>query len=295
MDRITEEAEADRQLLRFLWESGVRPGARLAIEEVAPYAGTISVILDGRTVTMGLVAADKIWVYDPKEPGARAASGPGEARGRKAGAPSETRARQRPCRERQAKARRLSAMAVQALFALQNGFIGFERSGLFFGDRSGRARRDPGDAATWSAPATRIILFDTGFSPRAVPGLLRTDPLARFSDEDLLVHRLDALGLEPADVDMVVLSPPPLRPRGRRRPFQASELVVQQDEYAYAHYPATFFADFYYRKNFDLPGYRWRLPRRRRRARPRRHRAPERRPHAGPSVAPRRAARDRAR
>ena len=27
VDRITEEAEADRQLLRFLWESGIRPGA----------------------------------------------------------------------------------------------------------------------------------------------------------------------------------------------------------------------------------------------------------------------------
>ena len=25
-------------------------------------------ILDGRTVTMGLVASSKIWVYDPKEP-----------------------------------------------------------------------------------------------------------------------------------------------------------------------------------------------------------------------------------
>ena len=68
VERITEEAEADRQLLNFLWESGVRPGARLAIKEVAPYAGTITVLLDGRSVTMGLVASGKIWVYDPKEP-----------------------------------------------------------------------------------------------------------------------------------------------------------------------------------------------------------------------------------
>ena len=34
---------------------------------------------------------------------------------------------------------------------------------------------------------------------------------------------------------------------------------MQKDEYAYAQYPAAFFASFYYRKNFDLPGYRWRL------------------------------------
>ena len=47
VERITEEAEADRQLLNFLWESGVRPGSRLTVSEVAPYAGTISVLLDG--------------------------------------------------------------------------------------------------------------------------------------------------------------------------------------------------------------------------------------------------------
>jgi DtxR family Mn-dependent transcriptional regulator len=68
VERITEEAEADRQLLHFLWESGIRPGVRLTIKDVAPYAGTISVLLDGRTVTMGLVASGKIWVYDPKDP-----------------------------------------------------------------------------------------------------------------------------------------------------------------------------------------------------------------------------------
>jgi Fe2+ transport system protein FeoA len=67
VERITEEAEADRQLLHFLWQSGVRPGSRLTVSEVAPYAGTISVLLDGRTVTMGLAASHKIWVYDPQQ------------------------------------------------------------------------------------------------------------------------------------------------------------------------------------------------------------------------------------
>ena len=68
VDRITEEAEADRQLLHFLWESGIRPGVRLTVTEVAPYAGTISVLIEGRTITMGLAASSKIWVYDPQEP-----------------------------------------------------------------------------------------------------------------------------------------------------------------------------------------------------------------------------------
>ncbi len=68
VDRITEEAEADRQLLRFLWESGIRPGVRLTVGEVAPYAGTVSVKIEERTITMGLAASHKIWVYDAREP-----------------------------------------------------------------------------------------------------------------------------------------------------------------------------------------------------------------------------------
>ena len=34
-----------------------------------------------------------------------------------------------------------------------------------------------------------------------------------------------------------------------------SELVVQKEEYAYAQYPAAFFASYYYRKNFDLSAF----------------------------------------
>ena len=149
-------------------------------------------------------------------------------------------------------------MAVKALYAFQNGFLGFERSGLFYGERSPERVRIP-VTCYLIRTADAAILFDTGLSPRAVPGLLRTDPLARFEDADLLVQRLDSVGLEPSDVDVVVLSHLHFDHAGGAALFTASELVVQQDEYAYAHYPASFFASFYYRKNFDLPGYRWRL------------------------------------
>jgi DtxR family transcriptional regulator, Mn-dependent transcriptional regulator len=66
VDRITEEAEADRKLLEHLWREGVRPGTVLKIEEVAPWAGTITTSSDGRTIVLGLAAAGKIWVYAPK-------------------------------------------------------------------------------------------------------------------------------------------------------------------------------------------------------------------------------------
>src|SRR5262249_18396055 len=127
------------------------------------------------------------------------------------------------------------AMPVKSLYALQNGFMGFEKTGLFYGERS---------AERVSIPVTcyvirtsdAVILFDTGVSPRAVPGLLRTDPLARFTEEDLLVHRLDSLGLEPNDIDIVVLSHLHFDHAGGADIFPSSELVVQKDEYAFAHY-----------------------------------------------------------
>jgi N-acyl homoserine lactone hydrolase len=149
-------------------------------------------------------------------------------------------------------------MPVKALYALQNGFLGFERTGLFYGERSAERVQIP--VTCYLIRCSDItVLFDTGLSPRAVPGLVRTDPLARFTDEDLLVHRLDSLGLEPKNVDLVVLSHLHFDHAGGAALFSASQLVVQQDEYSYAHYPAAFFASFYYRKNFDMPGYRWRL------------------------------------
>lgn len=149
-------------------------------------------------------------------------------------------------------------MPVQALYALQNGFISFPRGGLFYGEFS-EARTAMPVACYLIRTGDATILFDTGFSPRAIPGLRRTDPLARFSEEDLLVHRLDSIGLETDAVDVVVLSHLHYDHAGGAALFPKSELVAQKDEYAYAHYPASFFESFYYRKNFDLPGYRWRL------------------------------------
>lgn len=64
VERISEEAEADRRLLEHLWQTGVRPGTRLAVREVAPWAGTVTMVSEGRTIVLGLAAAGKIWVRD---------------------------------------------------------------------------------------------------------------------------------------------------------------------------------------------------------------------------------------
>lgn len=149
-------------------------------------------------------------------------------------------------------------MSVKAMYAIHNGLLGFEKTGLFFGERSAERVQIP-VTCYLVRTSDAVILFDTGVSPRAVAGLMRADPLARFEDEDLLVHRLDALGLEPRDVDLVVLSHLHFDHAGGAFLFRDSELVAQRDEYASAMHPPAFFASFYYRKNFDLPDHRWRL------------------------------------
>src|SRR4030095_2837046 len=52
VERITEEAEADRKLLEHLWRNGVRPDTRLTVPESAPWAGTITTMTDGRPVVL---------------------------------------------------------------------------------------------------------------------------------------------------------------------------------------------------------------------------------------------------
>jgi DtxR family Mn-dependent transcriptional regulator len=68
VERITEEAEADPRLLEYLWKHEVKPGARLVVEEAAPWAGTITVMSRGdagrpdRRIVLGLAAAAQIRV-----------------------------------------------------------------------------------------------------------------------------------------------------------------------------------------------------------------------------------------
>ena len=132
-------------------------------------------------------------------------------------------------------------MAIKGLYALQNGFMGFEKTGLFFGERSAERVQIPITCYVIRSDSA-VILFDTGVSPRAVSGLMRTDALARFGEEDLLVHRIELLGLEPENIDLVVLSHLHFDHAGGADIFPSSELIVQKDEYAFAHYPSQFLA-----------------------------------------------------
>jgi DtxR family transcriptional regulator, Mn-dependent transcriptional regulator len=59
--RLTEDLELDLDVMRFLEESGLMPGARLAVEGAAP-DGTLTLSVNGRRVGLGAHLADNLWV-----------------------------------------------------------------------------------------------------------------------------------------------------------------------------------------------------------------------------------------
>ena len=144
---------------------------------------------------------------------------------------------------------------------------------LFFGERSGRARPDPGHllrdpdlatASSSSTPASRRARW---------PGLIRSDPLARFTDaRPARAPARLARARRPTDVGPRRALPPALRPRGRRAalPGLRSWSCSRTSTLVTRNYPVDVLRGASTTgSNFDLPEYyRWRLPRRRRRARP---------------------------
>ncbi|MGH2608638.1 MAG: FeoA family protein, partial [Tepidiformaceae bacterium] len=48
--------------LQFFDQEGIRPGEIVTLESVAPYRGTITAKMNGRSVVMGTQVAARIWV-----------------------------------------------------------------------------------------------------------------------------------------------------------------------------------------------------------------------------------------
>jgi len=68
IDRVFEE---DEQLLRFFDDENIRPGVTVSVESVAPYRGTVTAIIGGRSVVMGTQVAKRIWVKSAAPGGER--------------------------------------------------------------------------------------------------------------------------------------------------------------------------------------------------------------------------------
>ncbi len=60
--RISEEAEADRDLLGYFQRSGLLPGREFDVVEVEPYNALIVLKRDGESVPISLSVARQIWV-----------------------------------------------------------------------------------------------------------------------------------------------------------------------------------------------------------------------------------------
>ena len=71
VDGINESAEEDRDLMTFYQRSGLVPGARLRVVEVASYNSTIAVEVHGQPVTLGMPAAENLRVVTEPAPIAR--------------------------------------------------------------------------------------------------------------------------------------------------------------------------------------------------------------------------------
>ena len=61
LERLTEDLELDLDVMRFLQESGLMPGAGLTVASVGP-DGTRTLEVDGDRVALGPEIADNLWV-----------------------------------------------------------------------------------------------------------------------------------------------------------------------------------------------------------------------------------------
>ncbi len=67
VERISEEANRSTKLMEYFEKSGIKPDAVITVKEVADYAGTLSVSIGKKSVSLGTKAAAIVWVVpDPK-------------------------------------------------------------------------------------------------------------------------------------------------------------------------------------------------------------------------------------
>ena len=59
--RVASVYERDRKLLDFFEHEGIRPGAHLTVQS-RNYDGTVSLVVEKKTIRLGISAAEKVWV-----------------------------------------------------------------------------------------------------------------------------------------------------------------------------------------------------------------------------------------
>jgi glyoxylase-like metal-dependent hydrolase (beta-lactamase superfamily II) len=132
-------------------------------------------------------------------------------------------------------------MAVEALYALQNGFMGAERSLLFYGEYSEARVQIP--IACWLIKTSDgLVLFDTGCHPKVSDDPSYWGPIAaalqcKYPKEMLLDRQIQGLGYKMDDVKYVVISHLHLDHTGYMHAFPKAKFLIMANELRYAYWP----------------------------------------------------------
>ncbi|MDP2729322.1 MAG: metal-dependent transcriptional regulator [Dehalococcoidales bacterium] len=62
VERISEEANRQEELMQYLDQAGIKPGATIDVKETALYAGTIQITINNNDFSLGTKAAAMVWV-----------------------------------------------------------------------------------------------------------------------------------------------------------------------------------------------------------------------------------------
>lgn len=68
---IAERAEDEQALLDYVQEKGLQPGTTLTVQEIGPFNGPITVLVQGQLVALGRDIARYIWVRPLAEPASK--------------------------------------------------------------------------------------------------------------------------------------------------------------------------------------------------------------------------------
>ncbi len=101
------------------------------------------------------------------------------------------------------------------------------------------------------------LLFDTGIDPDDHEFL---DPIGediKIDGSNLLLNRLQEMGLSPADISYVIISHLHFDHAGLLRYFQKAKIFIQRQEYGYAINPPTFAAPVYRTRYYTFPQMQW--------------------------------------
>lgn len=147
---------------------------------------------------------------------------------------------------------------VKKMFVLNGGTFLYETGMMIMGKNLPNKRRiitpffafDTDDG--W-------VLYDTGWSPNALPVLEALGFAPEISEENIVVNQLKRINVKPKQVAAVILSHLHVDHAGGLSFFPDAKLFVQKDEFAYAMAPNTFQAHAYDADVTRLPGAKWEL------------------------------------